>query len=158
METKEIKFHNGNQIIPFKDRELNLEKPVKVFRNLSRKFKGEKVYSIMQGGRTVAHARALMLRDATFHVNENGRQFVITNKKKIVHATVKGFITDSGMGTDATRMVERKEHLPAIITYNPYTDTHFMCKNLRVDPKPITGASVVAFNSMGVSAAYTTNL
>jgi hypothetical protein len=158
METKEIKIHSGNQITPFKEREIDLTKPVKVFRNLSRKFKGEKVYSIMQGGRTVAHARALMLRDASFLVNEKGRQFVITNKKKVVHATVKGFITDSGMGTDATRMVERKEYLPARVTYNPYTDSHFMCKNLTVTPFALKSAWVVAFNSMGVSASYTTNL
>jgi hypothetical protein len=104
------------KIAPFKDRELDFTKPVKVHWHFTKK-----TYAIEQGGLIVGYSDKFYLQDADFTVSESGRQRVIREKKKNVHAHVWGFI---------------KTELPFIgvrtreeINYNPYKNETFVTQD-----------------------------
>lgn len=142
-----MNYGTGNKIQPFKERLINLDKPVEVYRNLNRK---GRVYSIRQNGLVVGHAQRLMLRDVTFHVSKSGVDRVRQNKRKNVHAWASGLIAlNGGMGTDATVLDERNKTLSAKITYNPYQNYNFMNGET-----PVNGGKVIVLNQMGMSGAY----
>jgi hypothetical protein len=140
------KFADDNEVYSFKGRNIDLEKPVYVYRNLHK----EGIwYSVKQNNLVVAHAQLMVLGDCKFMVNEKGRQRVLKNKQKNVHAFIKGFYTTSGMGTTAA-----KNDLPAMIEYNPYCNKTFICSNLTVKPYSVKGAMIVILSSV-VRASYT---
>src|SRR5690554_667673 len=90
-----------NRWKPYKNREINLEKEVEVYRCLNRK---GKVYSIKQDGLVVAHTDALTMRDVKFIINQSGKKRCIDKKVRNVHAYIKGKIATKGvMGTTAVR-------------------------------------------------------
>ena len=135
----------GNKIIPFKGREVNVARPVKVYRNLHAKT-AEHKYSVSQDGLVVGHTNQLMLENCRFHVSDSGRTKVRRTGCKIVHAFIIGRVSmrgERGMG-----------RLPAHISYNPYEDYHFMCKNLLPAPIALRGADVIVLQDSGVSGAY----
>lgn len=88
-----------------KNRGIDKSKPVKVYWNLHRN-----CYSVQQNGLVVGHTDHIELRDVTFKVNEAGRQRVLKERKKNVHAFIIGYIDD----WDADRFWDVK------IVYNPY--------------------------------------
>lgn len=137
---------DDNVIIPFKGRYLNPERPLQLYRNLTKKGVW---YSIRQGNQVVAHTTAICLNSCTFHVSEATRQRILRNKKKEFHAYIEGYCTGSVMGTTAKR-----NDLPAKIQYNPFKDTFFSCKNLTPKPFHVKGASGVICNGEGVRGAY----
>jgi len=118
---------------------------VNVFRNLHKK--GH--FSITQSGMLLAYGTCIKLVDCKFHINENGRIKVTQQRKKGVHAWVKGAFYDIG-----EHSVEGFDEL----YYDPYFTLGFMsmsnghivrsaqsvvCKNNRcyakgVDYEPIT--------------------
>lgn len=65
-------------------------------------------------GRVVAHVDNLYLRDATFKVSEAGRQRVLREKRKNVHAGVQGYVTN-----------EPPSFYDGVAKYNPYKGPHF---------------------------------
>lgn len=70
-------------------------------------------YSIRYAGKVVAYATNVLLADATFTVNERGRQQVIRTQTKNLHAFTHGTL----VGSDA---------IPGkIVRYNPYEDGFF---------------------------------
>jgi hypothetical protein len=95
-------------------------KPVHVYRNLHKK-----CLSVRQGGKVVCHVDNIVLKDAIFHVNENGRQKVLATKQKNVHAYVKGMVIDAR---------ETDELLPlwGQITYDPYKGDSFNMNGIGV--------------------------
>lgn len=101
-------------IQPFKGRTLDKSKKVAVYRNLH-----NNKFSIMQNGLVVAHTNKLALQGVTFHVSEKGRERVLHERKKNVHAYVKGYIYPI-----KPLPVERKE-----VYYNPYKVSSFMLEN-----------------------------
>lgn len=74
---------------PFKGRGIDVDKPVKCYRNLHCD-----TFSILQGNHVVAHARDITLRNCDFVVREAGRQKAIKEGRKNVHAFVVGLIDD----------------------------------------------------------------
>lgn len=146
---------HGATIEAFKDRTIDLTKPVRVYRNLH-----AKVYSIKQGGRVVAHATRLALMDCRFIVNEKGRQRVIAQKRKNVHAFIEGTLTPfiegtltpSGMGTDPEHHAKGRK-LPVKVSYNPYKAGTFVSGASK--ETPLKRAEVCMFDETGVYAAYT---
>jgi len=127
-------------------------KRVKVYRNLrAGKANGFKTYSVLHEGRVVAHVGEIMLSEATFVVRKGGQKRVREQRRKNVHAFVVGTVVRSGMG------IEADGKLPAVVTYNPYKDDHFMAA---VGPTvyPIESAMTAVINQHGVSAAYTTEV
>ena len=85
-------------------------KPVKVYFNLHRK-----CYSVQQNGLVVGHATYIALRDVTCKVSEAGRQRVIREQRKNVHAYMVGTID-----TDVADWYDIKP------TYNPYKYSSFV--------------------------------
>lgn len=79
------------QIIPFKNRILDINKPVKIYRNLHSKDKNYS-FSVMQNRLVVGHTGDLFMSNCTFLVNKNIQQKVRQNKRKLVHAFIKGTV------------------------------------------------------------------
>jgi len=98
----------------FKGRTIDKTKKISVYRNLH-----NNMFSIKQGGLVVAHTNKIALRGVTFHVSEKGREKVLQEKKKNVHAYVKGY-----MCPIKPLPGERKE-----VYYNPYKVSSFMLEN-----------------------------
>jgi hypothetical protein len=77
-------------ILSYLNRPINTNKKVKVYRNLKKNI----IWSIKQGKYVVAHVIELSLINAVFLVNQNGRNKVLKEKQKNVHAYIFGFLSD----------------------------------------------------------------
>lgn len=83
---------------------------VKVYFNITKK-----TFSIQHNGKVIGHADQIALKNVEFKVSEKGRQRVLKEKRKNVHAYVVGEISDfqlikvQGVG----------------VTYNPYKFPNF---------------------------------
>ena len=88
-----------------KNRTINPDKPVKVYWNLHRN-----CYSVQQNGLVVCHADKIELKYANFKVSEAGRQRVLKERKKNVHAFVTGYLYDG----------DEERRYDISIVYNPY--------------------------------------
>ena len=139
----------GNKITSFKNREINFDKPVKVYRNLTRK---GKIYSIQQNGLVVGHGTCITMSNCKFKVNPSGKKRALETGIRNVHAYIEGNIALKGvMGTTAQEAEERNDQLPAKITYYPFDKKGFVCKNLTIDPYEVKGAMGVIINKYGVA-------
>lgn len=94
----------------YKDRALNLSEPVLVYRNLR-----NGLLSIKQNGVVVGHTDSLVLENIKFIVKESGRQRVLREQQKNVHAYVSGHILVSGNVKEDAGLVEE-----ITVVYNPY--------------------------------------
>lgn len=102
---------------------------VKVYFNLRKK-----LFSIQHKGLVVAHRDKVMLTNAQFKVNESGRQRVLKEKRKNVHAFVVGEWSDY-----VEEAIDIQE-----VTYNPYKYSSFVFKN---ELTPIHNADKVWLNN-----------
>lgn len=93
-----------------------------------------KVWSIRQKGLIVGHATSLVLENVIFRVSETGRQRVIREKRKSVHAIVRGKRVP----------LKRAVQCAIRVRYNPYRDKTFVTKKGRIDR-----ASLASFRSDG---------
>lgn len=97
---------------------IDLNKPVKVYRNLTRN-----VWSVMQNGKVECHAKYLVLKNAEFIVSESGRQRVLRDKKKNVHAFIRGYLSSA----IESNLHDDKGRYPYYnVTYNPYRYDSFV--------------------------------
>jgi len=103
-----------------------------VYFNLHRK-----MLSIRVNGKVMAHAPAITLDNPTFHVSEAGRQRVLKNKRKNVHAWVRGD-WDNYLRTAISQVIPENS---VEVTYNPYKYSTFV---LAKDGSPIKNARYVA--------------
>lgn len=105
---------------------IDYDKPVEVYRNLH---KG--CWSIRQDGLVKAHTDTALLINPTFVVQKTGRCRVIENKRKQVHAWLKGMLhpypSRAHQIDDGWKMV----------TYDPYKYKSFV---RNADKQPITNA------------------
>lgn len=85
------------------------------------------------GGRVIAHLDEVTLRDARFVVREGGRQKVLRERRKNVHAFVRGFIAEAGEDGEA-------------VSYNPYRGPSFYLKG---NEQPVSRAGVVRLGQGG---------
>lgn len=108
--------------IKFKNRSINITKKVMVYKNLH-----NGMLSVKQDGLVVAHVEAITLSPAMFKVNESGRQRVIKEKKKNVHAYVVGYVDDINVTLDVN------DSTP--VSYNPYKFSYFYEKTTQ---KPVS--------------------
>lgn len=111
---------------------LNPEKPVRVYRNLNRKFGKEKGFWSVKQGVVRFHCTEIFLKNVTFPVNERVRLEVVRDEVKKVHAYVEGFITDRP--TYFTVGVDCSE-----VTYDPYKNKKFMCRRGEVKAAEVCG-------------------
>jgi hypothetical protein len=96
---------------------------VYVYFNLHRKCFSIKALEGPNKGRVVAHRDDVLLFDGTFKVSEAGRQRVLRERKKNVHAGVVGHWIGS---IDDELTIERIVYNGTPITYNPYKYNTFV--------------------------------
>lgn len=75
-----------------------------------------KLFSVKRGGRVVARHRRLYMSDCRFKVSEAGRQRVLREKKKNVHAFVEGEVVPRFS----------RDESGCAVTYNPYKHKTFV--------------------------------
>ena len=90
---------------------IDENKKVEVYFNLH-----EKCWSIRQSGRPVVHADFVEIKDPQFVVQQGGNARVRREKRKNVHAFVRGYLTKR------VGIFPRRQKL---VTYNPYKNDSF---------------------------------
>lgn len=80
----------------------------------------KKCWSLKTGGKPVRHAWSLTLFDVEFRVWEGGRQRVLRERKKSVHA----FAVGTHLGVAEPDLLEGFVRL----SYNPYRGPHFVVR------------------------------
>lgn len=102
--------------LSYKGRTIDFSKSVMIYKNLH-----NGLFSVKQGGLVVAHIESVLLANVTFKVNDGGRERVIKEQKKNVHAFIVGYI----LNVNHTPM----SLLKRAITYNPYKYNYFYFKD-----------------------------
>ena len=120
------------------------EQKVFVYRNLHKACWSVKSLTGRNYGRVILHCKAIDLNAATFKVNEKGRQRVIAEQAKNVHAGVVGFLnaavvveqryegiednnrwfTDTAIRSTDTLLADDPRYRE--VTYNPYKFNSFV--------------------------------
>lgn len=122
---------------------MNESKRVKVYFNLHKK-----VWSVLhmtpKGWRLFCHMPVLTLDNVTWKVSEAGRQRVLREKRKNVHAF--------GIGTLATICTIRQDAEWEAIRYNPYEMGSFQAIGQGCVGRPISKSGQVRFNNRSVFA------
>ena len=114
-----------------------------VYFNLHRKCFSIKALEGDRKGRVVAHSTTVLLEGCKFKVSEAGRQRVLREKRKNVHAGV------TGTWINADRVESCYEFLSMVgrqVTYNPYKYDSFVIKATEqtVDRADVVGMKVFA--------------
>lgn len=140
---------------------------VEVYWNLHRKCYSVRALKGEHKGRVILHATKLLLRDVKLVVREAGRQRVLKERRKNVHAFVRGTLTAStgsctdhpqysdrfrlecGWNSEAATSLARFWHGPRI-TYNPYKFSTFVV-DVNGAPTQILEAPAVV---MGMPAGF----
>ena len=104
---------------------IDTSRKVFVYKNLHKD-----CWSIKQDGLVKAHTHDLEMWDCSFYVNAKGRAKVLEEKRKNVHAGIKGYIDEHGVS--AIEYPLRANW--SAVTYNPYKYDSFVDKTTE---KPI---------------------
>lgn len=91
-----------------------------VYFNLHKKVFSIKALSGPNKGKVIAHSDCVELSDVTFKVSEAGRQRVLRERSKNVHAGVVGYL----QGFDTSLLELQLEQ----VTYNPYKYSSFVMR------------------------------
>ena len=91
---------------------IDKSKRVYVYFNLHKK-----VYSVRQSGRIVEHTKHILLKDCRFLVGKAGREKVLQERRKNVHAGVSGYLADNVPSVPSSGCQ---------VTYNPYKFESFV--------------------------------
>lgn len=134
----------GKFFTSFKERWVHHGQRVQVYRNLN---KPGTTYSIrdVKTGLVLGHTKNVLLSNCIFTVNQNGRNRVLTTKKKSIHAYVEGYYVTIQAGDDRVFTEGKLE-----VRYNPYKNETFLCGEY---DQPIRSAGVVYINEDGVFAS-----
>lgn len=125
------------KFIPYKGRTVSPGQRVKVYRNLH---KDGAVYSIMDAKtrRVLGHSSTLVLNDCTFNVSQAGRERVLKEQKKNVHAFIIGNYEEYDENADETSGI--------FVEYNPYKNKTFESR--------WSGVSIYKANTVIVRYSY----
>lgn len=127
----------------YKNRSIDFNKQVKIYKNLH-----NGLFSVIQNNLVVAHIESFTLNNVVFKVNESGRQRVIKEKKKNVHAFICGLLVN--VNEDLTDVLVSNPH--TLIRYNPHHAKTFL---LGVNDFPIQQSdTLLVGTSYGVALAY----
>ena len=132
---------------------------VRLYRNLSPKYRKQRAWSIMamegpRKRRVIDIVDAAIIRDATFVISEAGRQRVIRDQSRNVHAFVDGKLLKTFPVNSLPKDVDGDDLLPGDqvdvrIGYNPYTYTSFMREDCE---EPVERSRLVIAAPEGVYA------
>ena len=124
-------LENNMDIQWYESRQVKIGTKVKVYFNLHKH-----LFSIvaMEGeykGKVVGHANAVFIAHPQFVVNKSGRERVLRERRKNVHAFVVGQLAGGYGQEQADRLEKTVEqiNLGAWVTYNPYEKDYFYYKN-----------------------------
>lgn len=96
---------------------------VRVYKNLTRGGYSIQEYVTGKGWRVIDHADAVILEHCTFIVNQKGRERVVREKKKYVHAFIQGALLAKGMSISMDHFLADPN--VNVVYYNPYRCTQF---------------------------------
>jgi len=127
-----------------------------VYRNLHKNQWSVRALEGQHRGLVIAHAATVQLHSAEFKVSEAGRQRVLAEKQKNIHAGVAGYLTGIGGCTlrygkiDTPRIGTQRRitSLPGAIgvTYNPYVYDSFVVRDTE---EKITHADLTILDEHG---------
>lgn len=111
-----------------------INEKVYVYRNLHKK-----CYSVksLRTGKVIAHVDDITLINVQFKVSPAGRERVLRERRKNVHAGVVGYVARASMLGDSIRVM-----------YNPYKFSGFV----RKDESIIKSAAIAFIDSSGIIA------
>jgi hypothetical protein len=118
---------------------------VQVYFNLRKK-----LFSVQHKGRVLFHTRAVALKECLFKVSEAGRQRVLRENRKNVHAKIHGTL----VFFDYDR-VSRYAKPARLVSYNPYENESFVTRGWNAFPLPVTHSDIVHITTAGVLAIST---
>jgi len=112
-------------------------KRVQVYFNLHKK-----VFSVRckKTRLVIAHVNNIYLEDVVFKVSENGRQRVLKEQRKNVHAYVEGTVSTN-----------KSTAIQGFITYNPYKYDSFIFKSSEVPVKTLNFTSMHVLNKKPIT-------
>jgi hypothetical protein len=113
-----------------------------VYFNLHKKLFSVKALEGSQKGRVVAHVVEAMLYDAKLKVSQSGRERVIREKRKNVHAGVQGDWFGGG-----TFLAHQMARTARPITYNPYKYSSFVFKDTENPVHQMKEVALVVYNN-----------
>lgn len=100
-----------------------INEKVRVYKNLHNGFMSVQSYQRGKGWRLAGHTKNLFLADCVFLVYEKGRQRVIAQKQKIVHAYIQGIVANSWLFSSDIKQLKP-------VSYNPYfLDSFYLVEN-----------------------------
>ncbi len=94
---------------------IDPNKKIEVYFNLHKK-----IWSVRQSGRVVGHTNYIQVKDPQYVVRQKGNERVRREKKKNVHAFVRGY-AESRLPVLPSKM--------RFVTYNPYKNSSFVIRN-----------------------------
>jgi hypothetical protein len=100
--------------------------PVDIYWNLHKHLYSVRARAGAHKGRVIAHMTEVALTNVKFHVDQKGRERVINEKRKNVHAYLRGQWTFQDTNIDGYT-----------VTYNPYKYTSFVVSTTK---NPISNA------------------
>jgi hypothetical protein len=129
-----------------------------VYFNLHRKLFSVKALEGPNKGKVISHTTYLWLKDVTFKVSEAGRQRVLREKRKNVHAGVVGTLDCDLSNQDYRNFgFSLLKHNSTQVTYNPYRFSSFVNKETS---EPVKHAQYCLLNAVngrtGISACGVT--
>jgi hypothetical protein len=122
-----------------------------VYFNLHRKCLSVKALEGERKGRVIAHADMVVLDNVTFKVSEAGRQRVIREQRKNVHAGVVGELESMGINT---AMLSIAEALYSPLKYNPYKFDSFVHAVNETPVRNAKRAIIASRNGRGAIFGY----
>lgn len=130
---------------------------VDVYYNLNKGCLSLRALDGPERGRVVGHADSVVLKDAEFVVQPGGRQRVLKEKRKNVHAFVRGILQA------VNSLVRMHPATARPVMYNPYLYDSFVTRDTKepVVSAPqvlIQGKSVTAQNPVVVSALHSESM
>lgn len=128
-------------VVGYKDRQYDYPLACEVYRNLQTGSLSVRATSGEHNGLVVDHLSTVYLTDCEFYVDESGRQKVLENERKNVHATVIGTLTQN----------EPSLADPIEITYNPYKFDSFVTQDAH---QPVSEAETVVIDVQDESVSF----
>ena len=96
-------------------KDIDPNKKIEVYFNLHKK-----IWSVRQSGKVVQHTNFIQIREPQYVVSQKGNERVRREKKKNVHAFVRGYVENR------LPVFPRKS---TFVTYNPYKNDSFVERN-----------------------------
>ena len=110
----------------FKNRELDINKPVEIYRCLNRK---GHIYSVRQDGLVVGHTEYFVLTQCTLVVNSAGKRKAIETQTRNVHAFIRGMWGNED---------DLKLRFSYTLSYDPFSKDGFILQGVQPSPDKVS--------------------